>query len=63
MAKLVNKGERISIVVNDSNLTVSMDVIAVGEGSLGETIKVRNLSSNKIIEAQITGKKKVNVII
>ncbi|KTD70439.1 MULTISPECIES: flagellar basal body P-ring formation chaperone FlgA [Legionella] len=62
-AKLINKGERVSIVVNDNNLTVSMEGVAIEEGSLGETIKVRNLSSKKIIEAQIAGIKKVNVII
>ncbi|MCE0723085.1 MULTISPECIES: flagellar basal body P-ring formation chaperone FlgA [Legionella] len=62
-AKLINKGEHVSIVASDSNLTVSMDGIALEEGSLGETIKVRNLSSKKIIEAQITDSKKVNVII
>ena len=62
-AKLINKGEHVSIVASDSNLTVSMDGIALEEGSLGETIKVRNLSSKKIIEAQITDPKKVNVII
>ncbi len=62
-AKLINKGERVSIIVNDSNLTISMDGVAMEEGTLGETIKVRNLSSKKIIDAQITGSKKVNVII
>ncbi|WP_454780606.1 flagellar basal body P-ring formation chaperone FlgA [Legionella sp. WA2022007384] len=62
-AKLINKGERVSIVVNDNNLTISMDGVAMEEGSLGDTIKVRNLSSKKIIEAQITDAKKVNVII
>ena len=63
LAKLINKGERISIVAHDNNLTVSMDGIAVEEGSLGETIKVRNLSSNKIIEGLVSGKKKVQVVI
>ncbi|QMT59619.1 flagellar basal body P-ring formation chaperone FlgA [Legionella sp. PC997] len=62
-AKLINKGERVSIVVNDNNLMISMDGVAMEDGSLGETIKVRNLSSKKIIEAQITDAKKVNVII
>ncbi|CAM2789141.1 flagella basal body P-ring formation protein FlgA [Legionella steigerwaltii] len=62
-AKLINKGERVSIVLNDNNLTVSMEGVAMEEGSLGETIKVRNLSSKKIIEAQVSAAKKVNVII
>ncbi|PWY57435.1 flagella basal body P-ring formation protein FlgA [Legionella qingyii] len=62
-AKLINKGEHVSIVVNDNNLTVSMDGVALEDGTLGETIKVRNLSSKKVIEAQITDAKKVNVII
>lgn len=62
LAKIIHKGEKVKMVTNNNNLTISMDGIAINEGTLGDTIKVKNLSSNKIIEAQIAGKKRVTVI-
>lgn len=62
LEKIIHKGEKIAIIMNNNNLTVSMDGVAVNEGSMGETIRVKNLSSKKIIEAQIIGKKQVSVI-
>lgn len=62
LPKVVRKGEKISMVTGNDNLTISMDGIAVTDGSLGETIKVRNLSSKKIVEAQVSGEKRVTVI-
>jgi flagella basal body P-ring formation protein FlgA len=38
-----------------------MDGIAMNEGALGDSVKVKNLSSKRIIEAQVTGKKTVKV--
>lgn len=63
LAKLVHKGEQITIIANHDNLTISVDGIALNEGVLGDTVKVKNLSSKRIIEAQVTGKKNVKVII
>lgn len=62
LAKIIHKGEKVAIITTNSTLTVSMDGIAITEGSMGETIKVKNLSSKKVIEAQIAGKKKVTVV-
>lgn len=62
LAKIIRKGEKVAIVTNNNNLTVSMDGIAIDEGTMGDSIKVKNLSSKKIIEAQITGKKRVTVV-
>ncbi|WBV68308.1 flagellar basal body P-ring formation chaperone FlgA [Legionella pneumophila] len=62
LAKLVHKGEQVSIIAAHDNLTVSMDGIAMDEGALGDSVKVKNLSSKRIIEAQVTGKKTVKVI-
>lgn len=62
LAKIIHKGEKVIISTNNNNLTISMDGIAINEGSMGETIKVKNLSSKKIVEAQIVGEKKVSVI-
>lgn len=61
LAKLVHKGEQVSIIAAHDNLTVSMDGIAMDEGALGDSVKVKNLSSKRIIEAQVTGKKTVKV--
>jgi flagella basal body P-ring formation protein FlgA len=63
LAKLVHKGEQITIVASNDNLTVSMDGIALNEGVLGDTIKVKNLTSKRIIEAQVTGNKNVRIIL
>jgi flagellar basal body P-ring formation protein FlgA len=62
LPKVVRKGEKVSIVTNNNNLTVSMDGIAINDGALGDTIKVKNLASKKIIEAQIAGEKRVTVV-
>lgn len=62
LAKVIHKGEKVTISTSNNNLMVSMDGIAINEGSIGETIKVKNLSSKKIIEAQVVGEKRVNVI-
>lgn len=62
LAKLVHKGEQVSIIASNDNLTISMDGIAMNEGAMDDTIKVKNLSSKRIIEARVTGNKKVKVI-
>lgn len=62
LPKVVNKGEKVSIVAGNNSLTISMDGIAITDGTLGETIKVRNLSSKKIVEAQVSGEKRVTVV-
>ena len=61
LPKLIHQGEQVTIVASDDYLTVSMDGIAMSAGVLGETVKVKNLSSKRIIEAQVTGKKYVKI--
>lgn len=63
LEKVIHKGEKVAIIMKNNNLIISMDGIAINEGAIGETVRVKNLSSKKIIEAQVAGKKKVNVII
>ncbi|BCA95935.1 flagella basal body P-ring formation protein FlgA [Legionella antarctica] len=63
LAKLIHKGEEVTIVANNENLTVSMPGIALNEGALGDTVKVKNRSSKRIIEAQVTGEKRVTVVL
>lgn len=61
LEKLVHRGEEISIIAVSGHLKVSVDGIAMGDGALGEVIKVKNSKSKRVIEAQVSGKKKVKV--
>ncbi len=63
LAKLVHKGEQITIVATIENLSISMAGIAVDDGALGEPVKVKNLSSKRVIEAQVSGTRKVTVVL
>ncbi|MCL9685608.1 flagellar basal body P-ring formation chaperone FlgA [Legionella maioricensis] len=63
LAKLIHKGEEVTIVANNNNLTVSMPGIALNEGALGDTVKVKNRTSKRIIEAQVAGEKRVKVVL
>lgn len=63
LAKLIHKGEKVTMVASDDYLTVSMDGVALDEGVLGEMIKVKNLSSKRVVEAQVTGRRNVKVVL
>lgn len=62
-AIMIHKGEQVRIQAVGDMLSVSMEGIALNDGSLGDIIKVKNLSSKRIIEAQIQAKKQVRVAI
>ncbi|KTD82898.1 flagellar basal body P-ring formation chaperone FlgA [Legionella waltersii] len=62
LAKLVNRGEQVSIIASNDNLSISMDGIAMNDGAIGETIKVKNLSSKRVVDAQVSGRKQVKVV-
>jgi flagella basal body P-ring formation protein FlgA len=61
LEKLVHRGEEISIIASSGNMNISVDGIAMGDGALGDIIKVKNAKSKRVIEAQVSGKKKVKV--
>lgn len=63
LAKLVHRGDQVTIVANNESLSVSMDGIAMSEGVLGESVRVKNLSSKRVIEAQVSGNKTVKVVL
>jgi flagellar basal body P-ring formation protein FlgA len=58
---LVNRGEEIIITAINKSIQVSMKGIAINSGTLGEIIRVKILSSNRIIEAKIVKRRKVEV--
>ncbi len=61
LPKLVKRGEEVAIVAYNDSFKVSMKGIALESGILGETIKVRNLSSKRTIEAFVSAQKEVKV--
>ena len=57
---LIKKGERINAVLNDGALSIIVEVMALENGNLGETIKVKN-NDKKVFSAQIVSKKQVMI--
>ncbi|ARG98864.1 flagella basal body P-ring formation protein FlgA [Legionella micdadei] len=60
---MVRRGEQVSIQAINEMINVSMDGIALTDGSLGDTIKVQNLTSKRIVEAQVSANRQVRVTI
>lgn len=56
---LVQKGQVVTILAGNGSLHVSMVGVALESGLLSETIRVRNRSSGKVIDAQVIAKNKV----
>jgi len=50
---LVKRGENVSIVAENSGYSVKMTGTALSSGSLGDRIRVKNISSKRIIEGTI----------
>lgn len=63
LAKIVIKGQKVDIIATNGSLNISMAGIALSDGVLGDVIKVKNVTSKKTIEAQISGRQKVKVTI
>ncbi|RAP36386.1 flagella basal body P-ring formation protein FlgA [Legionella quinlivanii] len=58
---LVRKGEQILIQAINGNIKITMAAIALADGALNETIKVRNLTSKRVVDAQVVDVRKVTV--
>lgn len=59
--KLVKRGDKLNISVEDSEVMINMQGESLEDGGLGDNIKVRNNSSKRIIEATIIAPGKVQV--
>lgn len=62
-AILIHKGEQITIQAINDMINISMNGIALNNGALGEVIKVQNLNSKKVIDAEVSSSKTVRVVI
>ena len=59
--QLINRGDQVIVTVSQSNIEISMPGRALESGFLGKQIRVRNLSSGKIISGRITDKGIVSI--
>ena len=58
---LINKGDRVTIVVKQPGFQISMEGIALNEGGVGEKIKLKNIKTKKIIQGIVVNKQLVQV--
>jgi flagella basal body P-ring formation protein FlgA len=56
----VEKGKAVLVVADNSRLSITVNAIALEAGQLGDMVKVKNSTSGKILNAIVTGEKKVS---
>jgi len=54
-AQIVRIGKNVTVIVNQNGFNLSMQGQALQSGSFGEIISVKNISSQKIINARVVG--------
>lgn len=58
-AKLIKKGELVKITAKNDQVQVSVKGIALQSGAAGQIIAVKNMTSKKVIEGKVVGRKAV----
>lgn len=59
--RIVKRGQRVTLIAIVSGIQVSMPGKAMANGSAGERIRVKNLSSKRIVEGVVSGSGEVRV--
>ena len=59
---LVKRGEQVALVVAGSQFAIRMQGQALADGAEGEQVRVKNLSSNRIVEGTVTRQGTVRVM-
>ncbi|MBN6713514.1 flagellar basal body P-ring formation chaperone FlgA [Pseudomonas capsici] len=59
--QMIRKGDQVVITARSGSLSVRMPGEALSDGSFNEQIRVKNLNSNRVIKANITGPGQVEV--
>lgn len=60
---LIKRGEKVTIMAESKGMQVIMSGTAMHNGTKGETVKVRNTSSNRVIEGTVIAKSKIKVVL
>lgn len=58
---LVHRGQVVNVVAGDGPFIISMKALATQDGANGAMVRVRNLTSQRDIDAQVVGEGKVQV--
>ena len=58
---LVHRGQVVNVVAGDGPFVISMKALATQDGANGAMVRVRNLTSQRDIDAQVVGENKVQV--
>lgn len=61
MPRLIQKGQKVAIITENSSIRVRMKGVALTDGARGNLIQVRNLSSGRVIEGIVDGQGVVKV--
>lgn len=59
--EVVRKGDQVVIIASSGAIAVRMPGEALADGGAGEQIRVRNLRSNRVVKARVTGPGQVEV--
>jgi flagella basal body P-ring formation protein FlgA len=60
-AKLINKGEKVVILAESSGFKIRTTGYALEDGAFGELIRVKNVSSNRVVEGRISAPGQIKV--
>lgn len=58
---LIRKGQAVTLLVSSGGIEISAAGIAMADGAAGDLIKVRNLSSKKVVEGEIINQNLVKI--
>lgn len=58
---LVRRGQSVDVIAGDGPFTISMKALALQDGANGANVRVRNVASQRDIDAQVVGDGKVKV--
>lgn len=59
--KIIQRGELIMLVATAGQMEVRMSGTALSDGSLGQRVRVKNLSSKRVVEGVVDGPGTVKV--
>jgi flagella basal body P-ring formation protein FlgA len=59
--KMIDRGDTVTMVFNQNGLELTAQGKALEDGTKGDQIRIMNISSNKIIVAQVTNNKEVTI--
>ncbi len=60
-APMVRKGAVVEVVAGDGSMVISMKALAMGTGTVGEAITVRNMDTRKDFQARVVNRNSVRV--